>query len=374
MNFELDETQTLIRNSVARFLNDAYAFPERQQIVATESGYLEEHWQQFAELGLLAASVPEELGGLGGGTEAAAIIAEQLGRHLMVSPYVPNVLALSLLAEAGNENQHALLAEATAGQHKFALAALEPEARYRLADVQCHAEHIGSDYRLVGHKTAVHFGSVADTLIVTARTQATRYDHHGITLFLVQASQAGVDVQPFRTHDGGTSAEVRLDGVVVANEAVVGLPGNGLAALEQAVDIANTVMCAEAVGAMWASYEQTLDYLKVRSQFGAILGSMQALQHRMVNVYMQCELAQSMLYSALAGLQEQDSVARAQAVSGAKYQIMQAAQTVTREGIQLHGGMGMMRELPIGHYLKRVTMINTTYGDAEFHLERAAAA
>ena len=292
----------------------------------------------------------------------------------MVSPYVPNVLALSLLAEAGNENQHALLAEAAAGQHKFALAALEPEARYRLADVQCHAEHIGSDYRLVGHKTAVHFGSVADTLIVTARTQATRYDHHGITLFLVQASQAGVDVQPFRTHDGGTSAEVRLDGVVVANEAVVGLPGNGLAALEQAVDIANTVMCAEAVGAMWASYEQTLDYLKVRSQFGAILGSMQALQHRMVNVYMQCELAQSMLYSALAGLQEQDSVARAQAVSGAKYQIMQAAQTVTREGIQLHGGMGMMRELPIGHYLKRVTMINTTYGDAEFHLERAAAA
>lgn len=374
MNFELDETQTLIRNSVARFLNDAYAFPERQQIVATESGYLEEHWQQFAELGLLAASVPEELGGLGGGTEAAAIIAEQLGRHLMVSPYVPNVLALSLLAEAGNENQHALLAEAAAGQHKFALAALEPEARYRLADVQCHAEHIGSDYRLAGHKTAVHFGSVADTLIVTARTQATRYDHHGITLFLVQASQAGVDVQPFRTHDGGTSAEVRLDGVVVANEAVVGLPGNGLAALEQAVDIANTVMCAEAVGAMWASYEQTLDYLKVRSQFGAILGSMQALQHRMVNVYMQCELAQSMLYSALAGLQEQDSVARAQAVSAAKYQIMQAAQTVTREGIQLHGGMGMMRELPIGHYLKRVTMINTTYGDAEFHLERAAAA
>lgn len=374
MNFELDETQTLIRNSVARFLSDAYAFPERQYIVATESGYLEEHWQQFAELGLLAASVPEELGGLGGGTEAAAIIAEQLGRHLMVSPYVPNVLALSLLAEAGNENQHALLAEAAAGQHKFALAALEPEARYRLADVQCHAENIGSDYRLTGHKTAVHFGSVADTLIVTARTQATRYDHHGITLFLVQASQAGVDVQPFRTHDGGTSAEIRLDGVVVANEAVVGLPGNGLAALEQAVDIANTVMCAEAVGAMWASYEQTLDYLKVRSQFGAILGSMQALQHRMVNVYMQCELAQSMLYSALAGLQEQDSVARAQAVSGAKYQIMQAAQTVTREGIQLHGGMGMMRELPIGHYLKRVTMINTTYGDAEFHLERAAAA
>ena len=138
-------------------------------------------------------------------------------------------------------------------------------------------------------------------------------------------------------------------------------------------EVANTVMCAEAVGAMWASYEQTLEYLKVRQQFGATLGSMQALQHRMVNVYMQCELAQSMLYSALAGLAEEDPAARANAVSSAKYQIMTAAQTVTREGIQLHGGVGMMGELPIGHYLKRVTMINTTYGDAEFHLDQAAA-
>ena len=374
MDITLSEEQSLFRDSVERFVTEEYAFDQRQKIVIQASGFLDEHWRSFAELGWLAAPFPEDYGGLGGSPWETMVLMEQFGRGLVASPYLASVvLGGQLVLCAGSEDQkQAILPAVGGGELRLALAYAEPQSRYDLADVATTAKPAGDGYLIEGAKSVVFYGAAADKLLVTARSSGEQRDEAGISIFLVDAEAPGIEASHYRTQDGGRASDVRFAGLEVGPEALVGELGKGYPALERTVDYAIAAVCAEASGAMWAIYEQTLAYLKTRQQFGQTLGSFQALQHRMVDVFMKCQLAQSMVYEATDSLQQPEAAARRRAASAAKYEIGRYGREVGQEGIQLHGGMGMMTELPIGHYFKRLTAINTSFGDASHHLSRYA--
>ncbi len=372
MDFTLSEEQEIFRESIARFLADSYAFDQRQKIVAADPGFREEHWQSFAELGWLMAALPEEYGGLGGTALETMVVMEQFGRGLLMSPYFATVvLGASLLVKGGSEIQKKRMLPAVAeGRLKLAFGHSEPGGRFALNDVATTAKKDGDIYRLNGQKSVVHYGSAAHMLIVSARTGGERRDAEGISLFLIPRDAPGLTVTDFQTQDGGRASELLLEDVGVAAEDLIGDEGAALPFVEEVSDVGIAALMAEASGIMWTVYEQTLGYTKTRQQFGQALGSFQALQHRMVDVFMACQLAQSLVYEATAALEANDPAARARAASAAKYRLGLHARDVAQEGIQIHGGIGMTMDLPIGHYLKRITAINATLGDPAHHLKR----
>jgi alkylation response protein AidB-like acyl-CoA dehydrogenase len=372
MDFSLSEAQTIFRDSVARFVADEYPFATRQRIVAEEPGYREAHWRRFAELGWLAASLPEQHGGLGGSAVETMLLMEQFGRGLVMTPYLTTVvLSGNAVLLGGSERQRAALLPAIGqGRLKLSLAFAEPQSRYDLFDVRTRARKRGGGYVLEGHKSVVLYAETADKLIVSARTAGGVRDAGGISLFLIERNAPGVELRGYPTQDGGRASEVRLAGVRAAAEDLLGPAGEALPILERVVDHAIAAVCAEAVGAMWSVYEQTLAYHKTREQFGQKLGSFQALQHRLVDVYMKCQLAQSMVYEATLNLDDPDPRARARAVSSAKFEIGKYARDVGQEGVQLHGGIGMTWDVAVGHHLKRITLIGASFGDSSYHLRR----
>lgn len=372
MDFSLSEEQKIFRDSVARFIAEEYPFDKRQARVAEEPGFSEAHWRRFAELGWLGAALPERCGGLGGTPVETMLLAEHFGRGLVMSPYLATVvLGANAVLHGGREDQRrALLPEVAEGRLKLAFACAEPGSRYDLHHVGTRARREGEGYVIDGHKAVVFYASCADRIVVSARTGGDLRDPEGLSLFLVDAKARGLEARHYPTQDGGRASELRFDGVRVDAGERLGEAGGALPVIERVVDHAIASLCAEAVGAMWAVYEQTLAYLKTREQFGRILGHFQALQHRMVDVYMKCELAQSMVYEATLHLDSPDATARRRAASSAKYAIGRNARDVGQEGVQLHGGIGMTFELPIGHYLKRITMINASFGDPRHHLRR----
>lgn len=371
MDFELNDEQRLFRDSISRFLAGEYGFNKRQEIVATDAGFLEKHWQSFAELGWLGAPFAEEDGGLGGSPVETMLLMEQFGRALVVSPYLSSiVLAGRLIHFAGSaEQKRALLPELIEGRRKLACAFAEPQARYELADVATIATADGDGFVIDGAKCVVLFADAADQVVVSARSAGSQHDTHGISLFLVDKDAPGLHAEHYATHDGGRASELRLHRVRVDTRARVGPIDEALPIIEKTIDYATAAVCAEACGAMWAIYEQTLEYLKTRKQFGQTLGAFQALQHRMVDIYMKCELSQSMVFEATLNL-DADDAARRNAVSAAKHLIGQYARAVAEEGVQLHGGVAMTMDVPIGHYLKRLTLINASFGDSGYHLAR----
>ncbi len=371
MDFELNEEQKLFRTSIVRFLADEYGFNKRQAIVATDAGFLESHWQTFAELGWLGAPFPEADGGLGGSAVETMLLMEQFGRALVVSPYLSSiVLAGHLIQFGGSEEQkRTLLCEVIEGRRKLAFAFTEPQARYELANVATIAAANGDDFLIDGAKCVVLFANATEQVIVSARTAGAQNETQGISLFVVDMDSPGLHAEHYTTHDGGRASELRLHKVRVKKEACLGPLDEGFSLIEKAVDYGTAAVCAEACGAMWSIYEQTLEYVKTRKQFGQPLGSFQVLQHRLVDVYMKCELAQSMVYEATLNL-DRDDGARRRSTSAAKYLIGQYARVVGEEGVQLHGGVGMAMDVPIGHYLKRLTLINASFGDSGHHLAR----
>lgn len=372
MDFSLSEEQKIFRDSVARFIAEEYPFDKRQARVAEEPGFSEAHWRRFAELGWLGAALPERCGGLGGTPVETMLLAEHFGRGLVMSPYLATVvLGANAVLHGGREDQRrALLPEVAEGRLKLAFACAEPGSRYDLHHVGTRARREGEGYVIDGHKAVVFYAACADRIVVSARTGGALRDPEGLSLFLVDAKAGGLEARHYPTHDGGRASELRFDGVRVDAGELLGEAGGALPVIERVADHAIASLCAEAVGAMWAVYEQTLAYLKTREQFGRTLGRFQALQHRMVDVYMKCELAQSMVYEATLHLDSPDATARRRAASSAKYEIGRNARDVGQEGVQLHGGIGMTFELPIGHYLKRITMINASFGDPRHHLRR----
>ncbi|GAC1617949.1 MAG: pimeloyl-CoA dehydrogenase small subunit [Candidatus Elarobacter sp.] len=350
MDFTLSPEQLLIKDSVARFAAGEHAGTDK--------------WPQFAELGWLAIGAPDELGGFGGPLETL-ILMEQFGRGLVVSPYVSQVvLAGTLLRTADRTAELGRLVE---GEERFAVAYEEPHARYDPAKVETAAVRDGADYVVTGTKVRVLDASTANTLVVSARTGDE------ITLLAIPADAPRVVREPYAAEDGYDTAVVRFEGVRVSGEQVVGPVGDGLALLDRALDHATAALCAEGLGLMSLMLEATVEYAKQRQQFGVPIGSFQALQHRMAEMFIEVELARSMAYLAAMTLSENDAVARRRGVSAAKVQIAKSGRFVGQNAIQLHGGIGMSEEYKVGHYFKRMTMVERLLGDADYHLARYLA-
>jgi pimeloyl-CoA dehydrogenase small subunit len=379
MDFDLSDEQRQLKESVERLLADAYGdLNLRKGYIKEPKGYSSALWQQYADLGLLAAPFAEEHGGLGQGLTETMIVAEALGRALAVEPYMATiVLAGSALRHAGNAALLAELVPAIAGgQLTLALAHQERQARYDLADTATTARADGKGgYTLEGEKVVVLAGDSADKLIVSARASGARADRGGIGLFLVDAKGNGVSRRGYPTQDGMRAADVTLSGVKVAPDAVLAGPDTkpgGLEVLERVVDEAIAALAAEAVGVMAGLHELTVEYLKTRKQFGVPIGSFQVLQHRAVDMLTALEQARSMAFYATMMAAEPDAGERRRAMAAAKVQVGRSGRYVGESAIQLHGGIGMTMEYKAGHYFKRLSMIDLAFGDADHHLRELA--
>jgi pimeloyl-CoA dehydrogenase small subunit len=375
MNFELSDEQTLLAETIKRFVATHYNFDARAKIIASPAGHSEDVWSAIAEMGLLGLPFAEAHGGFGGSTVDVMLVMEAIGEGLLVEPYLATVgLGGRFIARGGTKaQQDRILPELVQGKHTLAFAHTEPGARYDLRQVGLRARRVGDGWTLDGDKRMVVHGAQADTLVVSARTAGGETDAAGITLFLVPRTAAGVSVKDARTLDNLRAAEIRFTGVRVAADALLGREGEGFSLIEEVVDYATALLCAEAVGAIRYANDATLEYLKTRRQFGVPIGSFQALQHRMVEMMISYEQARSMAYLACVKIDSADSTERRRVISAAKIKIADACRHVSQESVQLHGGMGMTEELKVSHTFRRLTMLAQTFGDAEHHLERFAA-
>ena len=378
MDFDLNDEQRQLKESLDRLLADRYGeLKDRMAYMKEPKGYSPALWQQYAEMGLLAVPFAEEHSGLGQGPTETMIIAEAFGRALAVEPYLATVvLSGGALRHSGNAAlQKELVPQIVEGKLVLALAHQERQARYDLADTATTARADGrGGYTLEGEKNVVLGGDSADKLIVSARASGARADRDGIGLFMVDAKADGVSRRGYPTQDGMRAADVTLSAVRVGPEAVAAAPEKGLAVLERVVDEAIAALSAEAVGAMAALHELTVEYLKTRKQFGVPIGSFQVLQHRAVDMLTALEQARSMAFYATMMAGEDDAKERRKAMSAAKVQIGRSARLIGQEAVQLHGGIGMTMEYKAGHYFKRLTMIDLAYGDADHHLRELARA
>ena len=364
MNFDYSDEQQQLADSVRKFLGSSYGFEQRKAILQSARGDSEQVWSTFAEMGLTALAVPEEHGGFGGGAIDLMPVMEACGEALVVEPLLDQIVAGRLLARAGGA---ALLPGVIDGSTRVALAYLEPGRRYELAPQGTTARKSGNGWVLNGAKSVVIGAPAADQLIVSA-------DAGGASLFVVDAKAQGVSLNPCRTVDGQRAADIRFDNVTLGADALLGQAGAAQPLIDEALDFAIALQCADAIGAMSFANDTTLDYLKTRKQFGVPIGSFQALQHRIVEMFIHTEQARSMAILAAAKVDGAASAdERRRAVSAAKVKIADAARIVSQEAVQLHGGMGMTEELKISHTFRRLTTIGQRFGDADHHLERYAA-
>jgi pimeloyl-CoA dehydrogenase small subunit len=374
MDFDLSEEQRLLKESLDRLIGDRYAFEQRRVYSQATEGWSRELWAQYAELGLLGLPFPESQGGSGGGPIETMLVMEAFGRALALEPYLATVvLGGGFLRHGGNDALSAdLVPKIAGGGLTLTFAQTERHSRWNLADISTTATRDGAGWRLDGEKGVVLHGDTADKLVVTARIGGGQRDRNGIGVFVVDANVPGLSRRGYPTQDGLRGAEVTLAGVRVGPEAVLGEPGAGLPLVERVVDEAIAALCAEAVGAMAVMHELTVEYLKTRRQFGREIGSFQVLQHRAVDMLVALEQARSMAMFATMMAAEENIVERRNAISAAKVQIGRSGKFVGQQAIQLHGGIGMTMEYKVGHYFKRMTMIDTTFGDADHHLRRLA--
>jgi pimeloyl-CoA dehydrogenase small subunit len=374
MDFDLSDDQRLLKESVDRLIADRYDFEQRKQYAKEPDGWSRALWSQYAELGLLGLPFPESHGGFSGGPVDTMIVMEAFGRGLVLEPYFATiVLSGGLLRAAGSDEQLSrLIPDIVAGKLLLAFAHVERQSRYDLADVATTARRDGDGWRLDGEKSVVLHGDCADLLLTTARVSGDQRDRDGIGLFLVDAHTPGVSHRGYPTQDRLRAAEVSLSGVRVGPENVLGVAGNALPAIERAVDQAIAALAAEALGTMVSMHELTLEYLKTRKQFGRPIGDFQALQHRAVDMFVALEQARSMAVFATMMAAEDDARERRRAIAAAKVQIGRSGKRIGQEAIQLHGGIGMTMEYKVGHYFKRMTMIDVLFGDADAQLAELA--
>ncbi|MEW6022737.1 MAG: acyl-CoA dehydrogenase family protein [Pseudomonadota bacterium] len=373
MNFEHTEERRMLADSLNRFIAEQYGIETRNRTAATEQGYSTEMWEKFAELGVIGALLREEDGGFGGGGFDIAVVFEALGRGLVLEPVLGSaVLAAEAISFAGNAEQKAVLEEIAAGATIATFAHDEPNTHYELARVQTTARREGDAWVLDGVKAVVQAAEQANVFVVSARTSGEVGSEDGISLFLVPQGAPGVTIRGTPTMDGGRVADVTFANVQLSEAALLGEGGKGYATLERAVGRGILALCAEAVGAMEAAKEATLDYLRTRKQFGVPIGSFQALQHRMADLLLEIEQARSTVINAAAAL-DADRITRERALSAAKMSIGRIGTLVAEECIQLHGGIGMTWELPMAHFAKRLVLIDHQLGDEDHHLERYIA-
>lgn len=370
MNFTHTEDRRMLADLLARYVAEQYPIEQRHAIAASGQGYSREHWARFAELGVIGALFGEEQGGLGGSGFDLAVVFEALGAGLVLEPFLATVLAGSAIAHAGGRQD--LLASLLDASQLATLAHEEPQSHYALQRVTTRARREGEGWVLDGRKAVVPLGGQADWLVVSARSDGEVDAEQGISLFLVPAGSAGLQLRDHPNIDGTRAAEVVLEGVQLPADALLGRAGEGLATLEYAIGRGILALCAEALGAMDASRRMTIEYLQTRRQFGKPLGSFQALQHRMADLLLEIEQARSAVINAAAAL-DADRLTRERALSAAKYSIGRIGTLVAEECIQLHGGIGMTWELALPHYAKRLVMIDHQLGDEDHHLARYIA-
>lgn len=374
MDFDLTEEQSILKDSLGRLLADNYTFEGRNNFMASPEGWSQEMWARYAEMGLMALPFAESDGGIGGGPVETMIVMEALGQAIALEPYFPTVvLGGGFLRLGGNSDQKAeFIGQIAEGSLKLAFAQVERTSRFDLHHVETQARKDGGHYVLSGAKSVVLHGDSADKLIVTARTAGGPRDPGGIGVFLVDANMPGVSRRGYIMQDGLRGAEISFDKIKVPASAVIGDPENGLPLVTRVIDQAIAALSAEAVGVMSAMHALTVEYLKVRKQFGVPIGSFQVLQHKAVDMYVALEQARSITLYATMMADSEDDLERARAMHAAKTEIGRGGRLVGENAIQLHGGVGMTMEYAVGHYFKRATMIDLTFGDSGHHLRALA--
>lgn len=374
MDFSLSDEQKLLRDSAAKFIKGSYDFDKRYKTVRLRNGFDEKIWQQFAELGWLALPFSEDDGGLGGSLIDTMVLLEELGKGLVVEPYIPSlVIGGGFLRRASTAQKERYLPGLIDGTLQLAFAADEYERAFDLTQANTRAVAEGDGFVLQGRKCCVMNGDKAEALVVLARNSGEAGSTEGLSLFLVERGSKGVTVTPHRTVDGQTAAEISLDSVYVGPEALLGTLGQGHALTQAVIQEAILALGAEAVGALSVLLYSTVEYAKTRKQFGVPIGSFQALQHRMSNMFMAYEQTKSLLLAATLMVHENQADA-ARAVHALKAQIGRGGRLIAQEAVQMHGGMGMTDELAIGHYFKRITQIDALFGNADQHIQAFAAA
>lgn len=370
MDFNFTEEQSMLRDTVASYLQDNYDFDKRRKMISSEAGRDPAVWSAFAnELGILGAPFSEDLGGLGGDAIENMIVMEEFGKALVVEPYLGTVvIGGGFLKHSGHAGAADLIGGIIGGETIFAFAYAEPQGRYTWHDLKTTAKKDGAGWVINGHKAVVVGAPWATHLIVTARTGGGQREESGVSVFIVDKNAKGVTTRDYPTVDGQRASEVYFENVSVGADALVGAEGAALPLVHKVMDEATAALCAEAVGAMRQLHTGTLEYAKQRKQFGTAIANFQVLQHRMVDMFMNVEQSVSMTY--MATIKVTDDAERAKAASAAKVQIGKACKFVGQSAIQIHGGMGMTDELAIGHYFKRATMIEGLFGSVDHHLRR----
>lgn len=373
MNFEHTEDRRMLADTLNRFVSEQYGIEQRNQLAYGQEGHSPALYAQFAELGTIGALFPEDAGGFGGAGFDISVVFEALGRGLVAEPLLDALVVGQALIAAGSESQKAKLQDIIAGDLICALAHDEPSSHYELNNVSTTATQTASGWVLNGTKGVVALGEKADLLLVSARTGGSQLDASGISLFLVDGSAAGLSKRGYQRFEGGRAADITLSNVQVPADALVGAQGKGYAVLEHISGYALLALASESLGAMDVAKQHTLEYLQTRKQFGVAIGTFQALQHRMADVLLEIEQARSAVINAASAVDTAQGVAKAKALSAAKYTVGYVGTKVAQESIQLHGGIGMTWELPLAHYAKRLVMIDHQFGDEDHHLARFIA-
>ena len=368
MDFSLSDDQSGLKDTLVKFIDRDYTFDDRWKVIRSAEGWSRAHWNQLAEIGVMALPIAETDGGLGGGGVDTMVVMEQMGRGLVLEPYLGCVvLPVALIKAAGSPEQRAALSENLAtGETIYAFAHTEPGQRYERASVGLTATANGDGFVLNGKKVTVLGGDCADQLIVSA----TVANDVGASLFVVDAKAAGVTRHAYPMQDAQRGADIEFVNVAVGAQALLGTRGGAQPAIDYALDVACAALCAEAVGVMAELQKITIEYLKTRKQFGRVIGMNQALQHRAVDMLMHVEMSRSMALEAATAVDNPDAATRAKAVSAAKTLIGQGCRFVGQNAVQLHGGIGVTHEVNTSHYFKRLTLINATFGDIDWHLAR----
>jgi alkylation response protein AidB-like acyl-CoA dehydrogenase len=374
MDFSLTEEQRMLEDSLEKYVQAQYSLADRRKYAANDAGFERANWQEFAEMGWLMLPFAEEDGGIGAGPVELMVLMEAFGRGLVLEPYLATViLAGGLIRRAGSrEQKNALLPELQEGRLLMAFAYAEQQSRFNLFDVETEATEVEVGFRIKGRKIVVIHGNSADKLILSARTQGDSRDLDGISLFLVNADAPGLQRRNYPTVDGLMASEIEFDNVFVGSDALLGELHQGAEAIEAVMDEAILAVCCEALGVMDALNKATIDYLREREQFDQPLSKFQALQHRMVDMFVEYEQARSLLFLAVAKMEEGADDAH-KWLSALKYKVAKAGRFISQQAVQLHGGMGMTDELVVSHYFKRLMVIETLFGNADFHLQRFAA-
>jgi alkylation response protein AidB-like acyl-CoA dehydrogenase len=365
MNFAFTEEQLALKDTLVKFIERDYSFDERWKIIRSDAGWSRTHWDKLAEIGLMALPIREDSGGLGGGGVETMVVMEQLGRGLVIEPYVGcTLLPVILLTHGADEMERAgLLDRIATGEQRIAFACTDVGQRYERAPINTTAKQNAAGFTVTGKKIAVLGGDCADMFIVSALVA----NDTAPSLFLVRADAQRLLRMPYPMQDAQRGADVAFSNT---SATLLGKRGEAQPAIDYALDVACAALCAEAVGAMTELHQITVEYLKTRKQFGKPIGMNQALQHRAVDMLMHVEMSRSMAMEAAMAVALDDAVARGKAISAAKALVGQASRFVGQQAVQLHGGIGVTHELNVSHYFKRLTMINATFGDADWHLAR----